>query len=744
MRPTRDNILAFMRNPDYRPLRIRELAHALKVPHDTYRSFRRLVEDMVKGGDLVELRRKRFALPGAGGFVSGPFHGHQGGYGFVTADSGEPDIYISQENMGRALHGDTVMIRLHGRRRGLNPEGEVVRVLERGQEPIAGTYRREGATGYVIPDDPRITRHIVVSRQDSGDAKNGQKVVVRVTDWETGLRLPRGRITRVLGYPDDPDLEILTLIRSHDLPLDFPDPVLAEADRIPATIPDEWLEGRLDLRSIRCFTIDPPTARDFDDAVSIERQNGGHYRLGVHIADVAAYVLEGSLIDREALYRGTSVYLVDRVIPMLPHRLTNEICSLGPGVDRLTMSVFMDINEAGEVVHYTIHDSVIRSACRLTYEEAQEWIDTGNPDEPETAGIVEDLRQLRDLSVRLLSKRLAQGSLDFDLPEPRILLDQNGTPVDVRKEERLASHRLIEECMLMANRTVAGHLFRQDVPALYRIHEKPGGEKLAALVVLLAGFGHRITPADVAHPKRLQQFLASIQDQPDHIVINDLVIRSMKKAQYAVDNKGHYGLAFDRYTHFTSPIRRYPDLAVHRLIRELCRAAPSLERLDNLDKMLRKTADISSQREKQAEKAERESIKIKQVEFMEGKIGEEYEGVISGVVQSGIFVELEDSLIDGMVHVSNLVDDYYVFDTDRRQLVGERTKRVFRLGSRVRIRVLHADRRLRRIDFELIRVDAPPRTAAVPVRQDTRRGRGHTRSKTSSTRRSGSPPRKRR
>lgn len=717
MRPTQDNILAFMRQPDYRPLRIRELARALKVPHAEYRSFRRLIDDMVQAGDLVELRRNRYALPGVDGFTVGQLHGHQGGFGFVTVDPEKPDVFISQDNMGRALHGDTVMVRLYGRRRGLNPEGAVARVVERGREPIVGTYRQDGGAGVVVPDDPRITRNIVIAREDAQDAKIGQKVVVHVTDWTAGFHLPTGRITEVLGYPDSVGMEILALIRSFDLPLDFPDPVLNESNRLSDTLSEGQLEGRLDLRECRCFTIDPVLARDFDDAVSIEPLDGGRWRLGVHIADVSAYVPEGSLIDREALYRGTSVYLVDRVIPMLPHRLTNEICSLNPGVDRLTLSVFMDIDAAGDMTEYAIRDSVIRSARRFTYEEAQKWIDDGDAGDPDSGAVLEDLRRIRDLSRRLLKRRMAQGSLDFDLPEPLVLLDADGVPVDVRKEERLDSHRLIEECMLLANRTVAGHLLRKEMPALYRVHEKPSGEKLTELLTLLTGFGHQLSPADVSHPKKLQRFLESIHDQPDHVVINDLVIRSMKKARYSVDNAGHYGLAFDEYTHFTSPIRRYPDLVVHRLLRELQRGAPSSDRIGHLDAMLRKAADISSQREKLAEEVERESVKLKQTEYMEGKIGEEYEGVISGVVQSGIFVELEDSLIDGMVHISNITDDYYVFDRDRRQLAGTRTKRVFRLGARVRIRVLRADRRLRRIDFELVRADDTLRAKAVPERK---------------------------
>jgi ribonuclease R len=711
MSPTRESILAFMQHAAYRPMRIRELARALKVGHDVYRSFRRLVEEMAEKGELVELRQKRYAVPGSGGFVIGQLHGHQGGFGFVSLDEEAPDIYISGEAMGRALHGDTVMVRVFGRRRGLNPEGEIVRVVERGDDPIIGTYQRAGKTSYVVPDDARITQHILIAPAAHPDASPGQKVVVRITDWPAGQRQPAGVITEVLGYPDDPDIEILSLIRTYDLPLQFPVPVEEEATRIPEVIPPSILQGRSDFRGDRCFTIDPPDARDFDDAVSIEPLPGDRYRLGVHIADVGAYVPEGSLIDREALYRGASVYLVDRVIPMLPHRLTNQICSLNPGMDRLTVSVLMEIGPDGQVLDYAIQDSVIRSVRRLTYEEAQVWIEAGNPDDPDTGPVVRDLRLLRALSDRLLKRRLSQGSLDFDLPEPLIVLDENGKPVDARRTERLDSHRLIEECMLIANQTIAGHLLRAEVPALYRIHQKPTGEKLTELFSILINFGYALTPGDVTHPKQLQEFLSSIQDQPDHPVINDLVVRSMQKARYAVDNVGHYGLAFRWYTHFTSPIRRYPDLVVHRLLREYRNGMPSLDRLDHLERFLRKAADISSQREKIADEAERESIKIKQVEFMEDKIGEEFDGVISGIVQSGAFVELTDTLIEGLVPVAMMRNDYYVFDPDRRQLVGERTRQVLRLGARVRVRVVRADRRLRHIDFELVQVADAVRAA---------------------------------
>ncbi|MBI4553651.1 MAG: ribonuclease R [Candidatus Latescibacteria bacterium] len=715
-----------MRSPEYRPLRIRELARSLAVRNEGYRSFRRLVAEMVEAGEVVELRRKQFALPGSGSFIVGLLHGHQGGFGFVTPDAGEPDVFIGADSMGQALHGDKVLVRLYGRRRGLNPEGEIVRVLERGRAPIVGLYRREGTGGYVIPDDTRITRNILIARRNAKEAQTDQKVVVHVTNWDTSSHLPEGRITEVLGFPDDPGLEILSLIRSYDLPLDFPDPVLDEAERFPASLPHEALVGRVDLRSTRCITIDPVDARDFDDAVSIQRLPNGHYRLGVHIADVGSYVREGSLIDREALYRGTSIYLVDRVIPMLPHRLTNDICSLKPGVDRLTMSVWMEVAPSGEVVRYEIRDSVIRSAYRLTYEEAQEWVETGDPHDAKTGAIVADLRVLLDLSVILRGRRVASGSLDFDLPEPFVLLDPEGKPLDVRRAERLASHRLIEECMLLANQTVAGHLLRLGIPALYRVHARPSPDRLKELQLLLAGFGYTLTARDVAHPKKLQAFLESIKDQPDHVVINDIVLRSLKKAQYAVDNIGHYGLAFDWYTHFTSPIRRYPDLAVHRLLRELQPGLPQPDRQRQVELFFRRAAEIASRREKLAEEVERESVKIKQVEFMEGKIGEVYEGIISGVVQSGLFVELEDSLINGLVHTSTLTDDYYVFDRDRRRLIGERTKRVFRLGDRVRVRVTRADRRLRRIDFEL--VDEGARAVrVVDGEQDTRRVRGRVR-----------------
>ncbi|MBM3265658.1 MAG: VacB/RNase II family 3'-5' exoribonuclease, partial [candidate division Zixibacteria bacterium] len=544
MIPTRDSILVFMRHHTYRPMRIRDLARALRVGHDAYRGFRRLVEEMVAKGELVELRQSRYAAPGAGSFVTGLLHGHQGGFGFVSMDSDDPDVFIPVAAMGKALHGDTVMVRIFGRRRGLNPEGEILRVIERASQPIVGTYYRTGSAGYVVPDDDRITAHVQIAPGEAVAALPGQKVVVRITMWASGQRQPSGEIAEVLGFPYDPNVEMLALIRSYDLPLEFPAPVQEEADRIPDTLSPDLLKNRADYRGWRCFTIDPVNARDFDDAVSIEPLSNGRFRLGVHIADVSACVPEGSLIDREALYRGNSVYLVDRVIPMLPHRLTNRICSLNPGVDRLTLSVLMDIGPDGNVLDYAIHDSVIRSVCRLTYEQAQTWIDGQTPDDPSLQVVAVDLALLKKLSDRLLKKRLSEGSLDFDLPEPLIVLDENGKPVDVRRSDRLHSHRLIEECMLAANRTVAGHLLRTHLPAMYRIHQKPSGEKLTELMSVLAGFGHVLTPADVSHPTHLQRFLESIQDRPDYRVINDLIIRSMQKARYAVDNIGHYGLAF--------------------------------------------------------------------------------------------------------------------------------------------------------------------------------------------------------
>ncbi|MBT5872885.1 MAG: ribonuclease R, partial [Candidatus Latescibacteria bacterium] len=701
MRPNRDNILALMKTPGYRPLRIRELSRALKVPASYYREFRHLITKMVTGAELVELRRKRYALPGEGSFIIGKMQGHQGGFGFVSVADDKPDLYISRDGMGRALHGDTVMVKLEGRRRGLNPEGKVIKIVERGREPLVGTYQQDAGHGIVIPDDPRVSRNIDIDFDQTRGAQTGQKVVVRVTAWKSGFHNPVGEIKEVLGFPNDPNLEILSLIRSYDLPIDFPDPVLDEVGSIPENIDEALLRGRLDLRSARCFTIDPPLARDFDDAVSIDSTDKGYFRLGVHIADVSAFVPDGSLVDREAMYRGTSVYLVDRVIPMLPHRLTNEICSLNPDEDRLTMSVFMDINGQGEIVHYDIYESVIRSAKRLTYAQAQKWIETDQTKSDSDDYIVQDLRKLSELSRILFKERLSNGSFDFDLPEPIVRLDEEGTPIDVGKEIRLDSNRLIEECMLAANRTVARHLLSLDVPSIYRIHERPKGEKLEDLLSMLTGYGYRLSQADVTQPIRLQKFMTSIENDPEHVVINNLIIRSMQKARYSVDNMGHYGLAFGEYSHFTSPIRRYPDLVVHRLLRETMGSSMGIDRIDQLERSFRKTSDIASRREKLAETVERESVKIKQVEYMESHIDEELDGVISGIVPSGLFVELVDSLIDGLIHVTSLADDYYHFDKERRQLIGERTGTLFRLGQKLKIRVLKADKRLRRIDFSL-------------------------------------------
>ena len=725
MRPSRDNILAYLKSPGYHPSRIRELARHMKVPQAAYRAFRRLIHDMVGSGDLVELRRKRIALPGGDGFVIGQIQGHQGGFGFVNVSPDAPDVFIGEANIGRALHGDTVMVRMFGRRRGLNPEGKVIRVVERGNGPVVGTYHQDGGMGLVIPDDPRVNRHISIGPDDARKAKPGQKVVVNVTAWKSGQYRPEGRVVEVIGFPDDRNLAIVSLIRSYDLALDFPDSVLTETSNIPDGIPGECVEDRLDLRDTRCFTIDPPEARDFDDAVSIEHLGTGSYRLGVHIADVSAYVPEGGLIDREALYRGTSVYLVDRVIPMLPHRLTNELCSLKPNEDRLTMSVIMDIDEAGIIGGYVIRESMIRSARRMTYQEAQAWIESGDPSDMETGNIVSDLRHLKALSRNLLKERLSRGGLDFDLPEPYVLLNEDGAPTEVGKEDRLDSNRLIEECMLAANRTVARYMIAKDLPAVYRIHERPKNEKLQELLVILTGFGYQLSQADVSNPLRLQKFMTSIQDHPEHIVINSLIIRSMQKAKYSVGNMGHYGLAFEEYLHFTSPIRRYPDLAVHRLLKENSRGSLSMDRIDELDKILRKTSEIASQREKRAEEVERESVKIKQTEYMEKKIGEEFDGVVSGAVPSGVFVELKDSLIDGLIHVSNLTDDYYQFDRDHMRLVGTRTHKVFRLGVKVRVRVIEANRNLRRINFALVHVQDMP-NADIPSNKGSKPKNGPT------------------
>ncbi len=701
MRILREDILNYIKDMAHRPMKMREIFKAMRIPESDYGAFRRSIRELEREGELVRLRGGRYGSPENLNLVTGRLSITQSGSGFVTRETGGSDIFVDAINMGTALHRDRVVVRLHrsGARRKA-PEGMVIRVLERALKSLVGTYRRHKSFGFVDPDDPKITRDIYIAPQDAKGAKEGQKVVAKIVNWESPHLNPEGKISEVLGYPEDPGLDILSIIKGHGLPIDFADDVLEDAEKIPLKIPPEEIERRTDLRDIVCFTIDPEDARDFDDAVSLEIKENGNFLLGVHIADVSYYVKEKSTLDQEALARGTSVYLVDRVIPMLPENLSNDVCSLRPDEDRLTMSVLLELDGAGDVQDYQIVESVIKSRVRLTYQQAQAVI-IGDDDNAgsKALGLKEHLCAMQSLSKILIAKREGRGSIDFDLPEAKVILDEDGKPLDIRKVERLDSHRLIEEFMLLANSVVAEHAESLNLPFMYRVHDSPDETKLEDFATFMKSLGYNFKLKDKITPGYVQGFLKRVEGKKGANLIFKLLLRSMKLALYSHVNIGHFGLAYRSYSHFTSPIRRYPDLMIHRILKDCQTGKLGDERREELVEHLPSISHIASQREQDATEAERDSIKIKQIEFMEERLGEEYWGVVSDVKPYGLFVELEDFMVEGLIHVRILEDDYYNFDDRTYMLVGRHTGKKYRLGDRLRVQVVRADRRSKQIDF---------------------------------------------
>jgi ribonuclease R len=697
---TQEQILQFLSSDAYQPVKLRELAKKMEIPEEEYGNFRRMIRSMLRDGLLMKLKRGKIGLPDKSNLVVGRLVACKNGFGFVVPEDKSEDVYINKENLGNALHGDKVVVRMHKTRRGPTREGSITKILQRAKQSLVGTYHKTKFADYVEPDDRRFPRDIYIAPADSKGALDGQKVVVSLENWiDVHLGL-QGKITEVLGYPDEPGMDMLILIKEFALPLSFPEEVGEELADLPERVEKKESEIRLDFRHKNCFTIDPVDAKDHDDAVSLEIKPNGNYLLGVHIADVSFYVKENSALDREALKRGTSVYLVDRVIPMLPEKLSNNICSLKPSRNRLTFSVILELTPEGERVDYQIKESVIKSKAKLNYDEVQKFFDTGYTSE-NIKGLEEDLLEMRKLSRKLLEKRLERGSLDFDLPEAHVVLGKDGSVQDILETERLESHRLIEEFMLLANRTVAEHVSRLSLPFLYRVHEEPDQDKMTAFSDFVSTLGYSFKVSGKIRPKKIQRFLKSVEGKPEEKLINEILLRALKRACYQPKNIGHFGLAFSHYAHFTSPIRRYPDLLVHRILKELQEGEYTFERQNQMVRRLPRIGEITSERERVADEAERESIKIKQIEFMQDKLGEEYEGLISGVVPFGFFVRLDNFLAEGLVRVSCLEDDYYLFDEKRQRWVGRGTRKIYKLGDRVKVQVVRVDKERKEIDFVL-------------------------------------------
>ena len=698
-----EHLLDFMREKAYKPMTEGELISALNIDPKETDLLLKTLNYLEKQGLVVKNRRGKYGVPEKMNLIVGKLEGHPGGYAFLLPDDPEiDDIYISREDMNGAMHGDRVLVRPKiAAKANSKAEGEVIRILQRALKTVVGTVERGKHFSFVVPDDKRIFYDLYVPKDKTIGAKNGQKVVAKITEWPEKRRNPSGEIVEILGYPDEPGVDVLSIIKKYELPLDFPEKVKRQVQQIPDEVLREDLVGREDFRHLKTITIDNEDAKDLDDAVSIEKTSDG-YRLGVHIADVSYYVEEKSPLDVEALKRGCSVYLVDRVIPMLPPKLSNGICSLNPRADRLTMSVIIDFDSEANIKSYKITPGVIKTCERMTYTQVNKILEEEDKETIERFDyLVEDLHWMKELAEKLSHKRFARGSLDFELDEAKVILDENGHPVDVVKEERRISSSIIEEYMIAANEVVAEHIFWLKIPLVYRIHENPDEEKINSLKEFLYNFGYTLKGTQNLKPKSLQQILEQVKGKPEQRLINTMLLRSLRQARYSGVNFGHFGLASLYYTHFTAPIRRYPDLIVHRILRKQLQNDIDQKQEKKLVKIVERVAKLSSERERVAEEAERESVDLKIAEYMASRIGETYEAIVSGVTSFGIFVEL-DNTIEGLVHVSHMEDDYYHFNEKTMALIGERTGKTFRIGDVVQVKVYNVNIAERHIDFVLV------------------------------------------
>ena len=688
-----------MNEPAYVPMKLKELALLLNIPKEQRRELQRVIDHLLEEGKISMSRKGKLGRPETFS-EAGIYSGHPKGFGFVAIEGREQDVFVPREKTKGAMHGDKVLVVIEqesdgGRR----AEGSIVRILEHANQELVGLYEKNGGFGFVIPDNPRISRDIFIPQGCDAGAVTGHKVIVKIKDYGNSPdKKPEGVITSILGHMNDPG-DILSIVKAYGLPEEFPPEVMAQLEEIPDAVREEDKAGRKDLRDLPTVTIDGEEAKDLDDAITLEKTEQG-YRLGVHIADVTHYVREGSPLDREALKRGTSVYLTDRVIPMLPHKLSNGICSLNQGEDRLALSCIMEINDKGVVIGHEIAETLIRVDRRMTYTAVNAIITDDDAETKEKyKGFVDLFLQMKELSQLLRKRRQERGAIDFDFPESKILLDAKGRPIEIKPYERNAATKLIEDFMLMANETVAEDYYWQEIPFLYRIHEKPDEEKMAKLGTFINNFGYTLRmPGGEVHPKELQKLLEKIEGTPEEALLSRLTLRSMKQAKYSTLNSGHFGLAAKYYTHFTSPIRRYPDLQIHRIIKECLHGNMDARKTAHFEKILPEVAVQTSALERRADEAERETDKMKKVQYMEHYIGEEFEGVISGVTNWGFYVELPNT-VEGLVHVNELRGDYFVFDEAHYELVGEMTRKTYKLGQTIRVRVTACDRYARTIDF---------------------------------------------
>ncbi|MGN1165594.1 MAG: ribonuclease R [Lachnospiraceae bacterium] len=687
----------------YVPMKFKELAVLLQVPKEKKDDLRKVLEALEAEGKIYLSKRGKYCK-GEARHLKGVFRANSRGFGFVQVEGNTSDIFIGEESTGGAFDGDSVEVVLTKEGRGKSREGKVVKILERGMKKIVGLYEMKPGKkyGFVIPDNQKILKDVFIPVEKSKGAVDGHKVVAELTSYGEDGKKPEGKIVEIIGHINDPGTDIMSIVKGYDLPTEFSERVLNQAERVAKPVSVADMAGRKDLRDWQMVTIDGEDAKDLDDAVSVTRE-GENYVLGVHIADVTNYVQENSALDREAKERGTSVYLVDRVIPMLPHTLSNGICSLNAGEDRLALSCIMTVNPKGNVIAHEIAETVIHVDRRMTYTSVNRILTEHDESEREKYKMLVPMFELmKELSDILRFRRNQRGSINFDFPETKILLDENGNPVDIKPYERNAATRIIEDFMLLANETVAEDYYWQELPFVYRTHDAPDSEKIRALATFINNFGYSMHIGNnEIRPKEIQKLLVKVEGTPQEPLISRLALRSMKQARYTPENTGHFGLASNYYTHFTSPIRRYPDLQIHRIIKDNLRGRMNEEKIMHYQSILPEVTKHASDTERRADEAERETIKLKKAEYMQKRIGQVFKGVISGMTKWGMYVELENT-IEGLVHVTNMYDDHYDYNENTYEMTGEHTGNRYKLGQQIFVRVIDADSFMRTVDFEIV------------------------------------------
>ena len=695
-------IYEFICDEFYVPMKLKELAMLLQVPKDQ-RDELKAVMDSLEAEGKVHVTQKGKYIKGEAKHLRGIFQANARGFGFVTVEGEPEDIFIGEEDMGGAMQGDEVEVAITKAPEGRRREGKILKIVNRGTQRLVGYYQSRKNFGFVVPDNERILQDIFVPAEQSKGAVTGHKVVVELTSYGGERKKPEGRIVEILGHANDPGVDILSIVKAYDLPSEFPEKVLNQAERVAKPVTGADMAGRKDVRDWQTVTIDGEDAKDLDDAITLTKE-GDNYILGVHIADVTNYVQENSALDREALKRGTSVYLADRVIPMLPHVLSNGMCSLNAGEDRLALSCIMTVDSKGNVIDHQIAETVVNVDERMSYTSVKKILEEHDEEECRRyQTLLPMFEMMKELSEILRNRRHKRGAIDFDFPESKMVLDEDGTPLEIKAYDRNVATKIIEDFMLLANETVAEEYFWQEIPFVYRVHEAPDEEKMKKLITFIQNFGYtmHVPKGQEIRPKEVQKLLDKIEGSQEEAMISRLTLRSMKQAKYSPDNDGHFGLATQYYTHFTSPIRRYPDLQIHRIIKDNLRGRMTESRRDHYAKILTEVTMQASSLERRADEAERETVKLKKVQYMKKFYGEEFEGVISGITKWGLYVELPNT-VEGLVHVANMMDDHYDYDETHFQMVGTHTGKRYELGQKVKVRVTGCDTIARTIDFELV------------------------------------------